>query len=55
MMIFNNGSVEVFEHGGDAETVKPWAIGEFLDDDVLFVCSFTFLLALAKEFVFDRV
>ena len=48
MIVPNNGSAEVVELGCDGETVK--VIGEILDNDVFFVCSFAFLLAMVFLF-----
>ena len=47
MLVPNNGSAEVVELGCDAETVK---LIEILDNDVFFVCSFAFLLAMVFVF-----
>ena len=48
MTVPNDGSAEVAELGCDAETVK--LIGEILDNDVFFVCSFAFLLPMVFLF-----
>ena len=48
MIVPNNGSTEVVELGCDPETVK--LITEILDNDVFFVCSFAFLLAVVFLF-----
>ena len=47
MLVPSNGSAEVVELGCDAETVK---LIEILDNDVFFVCSFAFLLAMVFVF-----
>ena len=53
IIVPKNGLAEVVELGCDVETVK--LIGEILENDVFFVCSFAFLLAMVFLFKPSKV